>query len=85
MYFSSGESRLPESTRGKRADVDDVWQEEMSAASGKEKRKRYLWIVILILALVALILTIIFGYYSLGSSDTILRRSASQKISKIEV
>ena len=74
MYFSSGESRQPESTRGKRADIGDVWQEEMSAVSGKENRKRYvLWIVILILALVALILTIIFGYYSLGSSDTILR------------
>ena len=72
MFFTSGESQQPESTRGKQADVDHVWQEGMSAASEKEERNRnVLWIVILILALVSLVLTIIFGYYSLGASDMI--------------
>ncbi|HKC63534.1 MAG TPA: hypothetical protein VKB86_07845 [Pyrinomonadaceae bacterium] len=74
MSFTSSESRQSESTKEKRADVDRAWPEEMRTVSEKEKRSRQLlWIVILILALVALILTIIFGYYSLGSSDTIRR------------
>ena len=32
-----------------------------------------LWIIVLLLAVVALVLTIIFGYYALGSTDTLRR------------
>jgi len=72
IFFTLSESRQPESTREKREDIDRAWPEEMSTVSEKENRSRHLlWIVVLILALVALILTIIFGYYSFGSSDTI--------------
>jgi hypothetical protein len=39
--------------------------------TGGERGGRPLWIILLLLAVVALILTAIFGHYALGPSDTI--------------
>jgi hypothetical protein len=54
------------------ADVGRVRPEAVPVIHPEEKRSRRLhWLILLILAVVALILTAIFGYYALGPSDTI--------------
>jgi hypothetical protein len=73
MDFTSSEQRQPESARGDMADVDHLRPEAVPVVNSEEKRSRthLLWLIILLLAVVALILTAIFGHYALGPSDTI--------------
>jgi hypothetical protein len=73
MDFTSSEKRQPESARVDMADVDHLRPEAAPVVNSEEKRSsvRLLWIILLLLAVVALILTAIFGHYALGPSDTI--------------
>ena len=73
MDFTSSVKRQPKSARGDLAGVDHLRPEVVPVVNSEDRRSsvRLLWIILLLLALVALILTAIFGHYALGPSDTI--------------
>jgi hypothetical protein len=52
--------------------VERLRPEAVPVAHSREKGSRhFIWLILLFLALVALVLTAIFGYYALGPKDTI--------------
>ncbi len=54
------------------ADVKHLPPEAAPVVHSEEKRgRRFLWLILLLLALVALVLTAVFGHYALGPRDTI--------------
>ena len=54
------------------ADVERFRPEALTVTHSKEKQgRRFLWLILLLLALVALVLTAIFGHYALSPKDTI--------------
>ncbi len=61
-------------TAGKRAEVKGAEPKDVHVIYPKEERGgHYLWVVILILAVIALALTIIFGYDALAPWGTLHR------------
>ena len=52
--------------------VERLRPESASTAHSEEKgSRRFIWLILLFLALIALVFTAIFGHYALGPKDTI--------------
>ena len=72
MGKTASEKRQLELTGGEMADVERLRPRNAPVVNSEAKRSRsFLWVILLLLALVALILTAVFGHYALGPSDTI--------------